>query len=105
MIYPGVYYRVRAPISGMAVLLCREARRAIILALEEYKSAHNIALRIASCLDLLQIQGRTSRAYFVSNMPRPHPCHTSLSDLSQEVTLTGSYRSADADARFQLLHY
>lgn len=80
MIYPGVYYRVRAPISGMAVLLCREARRAIILA-------------------------------FVSDMPRPHPCHTSLSDLSQElwidgaVTLTGSYKSADADAQFQLLHY
>ena len=50
-----------------------------------------------------------SRAYYVSSMPRPHPCHTSLPDLSQElwidaaVTLTGSYRSADADAQFQLL--
>jgi hypothetical protein len=57
MIYPGVYYCVRAPISGMADLLCRKARRAIILALEEYKPAYNIALRIASCLDLSQIQG------------------------------------------------
>jgi hypothetical protein len=97
MVYPGVYYCVRAPISGMADLLCRKARRAIILALEEYKPAYNIALRIASCLDLSQIQG--DQAYFVSNMPRQNHCHTSLSNLSQElwidaaVTLTGSYRS------------
>lgn len=41
----------------MADLLCGKARRAIILALEEYKPDYNIALRIASCLDLSQIQG------------------------------------------------
>jgi hypothetical protein len=79
MVYPGVYYCVRAPISGMADLLCRKARRAIILALEEYKPAYNIALRIASCLDLSQIQG--DRAYFVSNMPRQNHCHTASSLL------------------------
>jgi hypothetical protein len=94
----------------MTDLLCRKARRAIILALEEYKPAYNIALRIASCLDLSQIQGELAE-HTLSAICQDRITVTSLSNLSQElwidaaVTLTGSYRSADADVQFQLLHY
>ena len=79
MIYPGVYYRVRASISGMAVLLCRKARRAIILALKEYKSAYNIALRIASCLDLLLVQDELAvRTLSAIYQDRTHVTHRFL---------------------------
>ena len=53
---------------------------AIILALEEYKSAYDIALHIASCLDLSQIHGEltcstSQRATPVSGQPHQDRAH------------------------------